>query len=257
MNHNDMIKIASEAALMAGEEIMKIYNDSEFIDFKKKKDNSPLTKADRASHNIISKILKNTKIEIISEEKKIAEFDKRKKWKYYWLVDPLDGTKEFIKKNGEFTVNIALIKNNIPYIGIVYCPTFKTLYWNDPKTGSYKKHINNVIKLKKREEINFKDPNLRVVTSRSHMNKETEGFLTKLNKPQIVPVGSSLKILFLAENNADIYPRYGPTMEWDTAAAHAIANGSNVKLFKSNDKSEISYNKKNLLNPFFLAYPKD
>ena len=257
MNHNDMIKIASEAALMAGEEIMKIYNDSEFIDFKKKKDNSPLTKADRASHNIISKILKNTKIEIISEEKKIAEFNKRKKWKYYWLVDPLDGTKEFIKKNGEFTVNIALIKNNIPYIGIVYCPTFKTLYWNDPKTGSYKKHINNVIKLKKREEINFKDPNLRVVTSRSHMNKETEGFLTKLNKPQIVPVGSSLKILFLAENNADIYPRYGPTMEWDTAAAHAIANGSNVKLFKSNDKSEISYNKKNLLNPFFLAYPKD
>ena len=257
MNHNDMIKIASEAALMAGEEIMKIYNDSEFIDFKKKKDNSPLTKADRASHNIISKILKNTKIEIISEEKKIAEFDKRKKWKYYWLVDPLDGTKEFIKKNGEFTVNIALIKNNIPYIGIVYCPTFKTLYWNDPKTGSYKKHINNVIKLKKREEINFKDPNLRVVTSRSHMNEETESFLTKLNKPQIVPVGSSLKILFLAENNADIYPRYGPTMEWDTAAAHAIANGSNVKLFKSNDKSEISYNKKNLLNPFFLAYPKD
>ena len=257
MNHNDMIKIASEAALMAGEEIMKIYNDSEFIDFKKKKDNSPLTKADRASHNIISKILKNTKIEIISEEKKITEFDKRKKWKYYWLVDPLDGTKEFIKKNGEFTVNIALIKNNIPYIGIVYCPTFKTLYWNDPKTGSYKKHINNVIKLKKREEINFKDPNLRVVTSRSHMNEETEGFLTKLNKPQIVPVGSSLKILFLAENNADIYPRYGPTMEWDTAAAHAIANGSNVKLFKSNDKSEISYNKKNLLNPFFLAYPKD
>ena len=257
MNHNDMIKIASEAALMAGDEIMKIYNDSEFIDFKKKKDNSPLTKADRASHNIISKILKNTKIEIISEEKKIAEFDKRKKWKYYWLVDPLDGTKEFIKKNGEFTVNIALIKNNIPYIGIVYCPTFKTLYWNDPKTGSYKKHINNVIKLKKREEINFKDPNLRVVTSRSHMNEETEGFLTKLNKPQIVPVGSSLKILFLAENNADIYPRYGPTMEWDTAAAHAIANGSNVKLFKSNDKSEISYNKKNLLNPFFLAYPKD
>ena len=257
MNHNDMIKVASEAALMAGEEIMKIYNDSEFIDFKKKKDNSPLTKADRASHNIISKILKNTKIEIISEEKKIAEFDKRKKWKYYWLVDPLDGTKEFIKKNGEFTVNIALIKNNIPYIGIVYCPTFKTLYWNDPKTGSYKKHINNVIKLKKREEINFKDPNLRVVTSRSHMNEETEGFLTKLNKPQIVPVGSSLKILFLAENNADIYPRYGPTMEWDTAAAHAIANGSNVKLFKSNDKSEISYNKKNLLNPFFLAYPKD
>ena len=257
MNHNDMIKIASEAALMAGEEIMKIYNDSEFIDFKKKKDNSPLTKADRASHNIISKILKNTKIEIISEEKKIAEFDKRKKWKYYWLVDPLDGTKEFIKKNGEFTVNIALVKNNIPYIGIVYCPTFKTLYWNDPKTGSYKKHINNVIKLKKREEINFKDPNLRVVTSRSHMNEETEGFLTKLNKPQIVPVGSSLKILFLAENNADIYPRYGPTMEWDTAAAHAIANGSNVKLFKSNDKSEISYNKKNLLNPFFLAYPKD
>ena len=257
MNHNDMIKIASEAALMAGEEIMKIYNDSEFIDFKKKKDNSPLTKADRASHNIITKILKKTKIEIISEEKKITKFDKRKNWEYYWLIDPLDGTKEFIKKNGEFTVNIALVKNNIPYIGIVYCPTFKTLYWNEPEAGSYKKHIDNIVKLKKRKEINFKDPNLRIVTSRSHMNKETEVFLEKLNKPQIVPVGSSLKILFLAENKADIYPRYGPTMEWDTAAAHAIANGSNVKLFKTNYKSEISYNKKILLNPFFLAYPKD
>tara|TARA_B100001250_G_scaffold225099_1_gene193055 strand:+ start:603 stop:1376 length:774 start_codon:yes stop_codon:yes gene_type:complete len=257
MNQNDIIKIASEAALIAGEEIMNIYNDSEFIDFKKKKDNSPLTKADRASHNIITKILKKTKIEIISEEKKITKFDKRKNWEYYWLIDPLDGTKEFIKKNGEFTVNIALVKNNIPYIGIVYCPTFKTLYWNEPEAGSYKKHIDNIVKLKKRKEINFKDPNLRIVTSRSHMNKETEVFLEKLNKPQIVPVGSSLKILFLAENKADIYPRYGPTMEWDTAAAHAIANGSNVKLFNTNYKSEISYNKKNLLNPFFLAYPKD
>jgi len=255
MNHHEMIKIASEAALIAGEEIMNIYNDSKIIDFENKKDNSPLTKADKASNSVISKILKKTKIEIISEEKKITKYDKRKKWKYYWLIDPLDGTKEFIKKNGEFTVNIALIKNNLPYIGIVYCPTFKTLYWNDPKTGSYKKHIDNIVKLKKRKELNFKDSNLRVVTSRSHMNKETEGFLTKLNNPKIVPVGSSLKILFLAENKADIYPRYGPTMEWDTAAAHAIANGSNVKLFNTNYESEISYNKKNLLNPFFVAYP--
>ena len=255
MNHHEMIKIASEAALIAGEEIMNIYNDSKIIDFENKKDNSPLTKADKASNSVISKILKKTKIEIISEEKKITKYDKRKKWKYYWLIDPLDGTKEFIKKNGEFTVNIALIKNNLPYIGIVYCPTFKTLYWNDPKTGSYKKHIDNIVKLKKRKELNFKDSNLRVVTSRSHMNTETEAFLTKLNKPQIVAVGSSLKILFVAENKADIYPRYGPTMEWDTAAAHAIANGSNVKLFKTNYKNEISYNKQNLLNPFFIAYP--
>ncbi len=182
MNYHEMIKIASEAAEMAGEEIMNIYNNSEFIDFKNKKDNSPLTKADRASHSIISKVLKKTNIEVISEEKKITKYDERKKWEYYWLVDPLDGTKEFIKKNGEFTVNIALIKKNLPYIGIVYCPTFQTLYWNDPKSGSYKKHIDKIVKLEKRKKINFKDPNLRVVTSRSHMNKETEDFLTKLKK---------------------------------------------------------------------------
>ena len=253
MNYHEMIKIASEAAEMAGEEIMNIYNNSKFIDFKNKKDNSPLTKADRASHSKISKVLKKTNIEVISEEKKITKYDERKKWEYYWLVDPLDGTKEFIKKNGEFTVNIALIKKNLPYIGIVYCPTFQTLYWNDPKSGSYKKHIDKIVKLEKRKKINFKDPNLRVVTSRSHMNKETEDFLKKLKKPKIVAVGSSLKILFVAENKADVYPRYGPTMEWDTAAAHAIANGSNVKLFKTSYKKEISYNKKNLLNPFFIA----
>ena len=251
----ELLFCAINASIGAGYEIMKIYESNFEVEFKE--DDSPLTLADKKSHDTICSALALFEIPFLSEEGITISYDERKDWEYLWIVDPLDGTKEFIKKNGEFTVNIALIKNNIPYIGIVYCPTFKTLYWNDPKTGSYKKHINNIVKLKKREEINFKDPNLRVVTSRSHMNEETEGFLTKLNKPQIVPVGSSLKILFLAENNADIYPRYGPTMEWDTAAAHAIANGSNVKLFKSNDKSEISYNKKNLLNPFFLAYPKD
>ena len=173
MNYHEMIKIASEAAEMAGEEIMNIYNDSEFIDFKNKKDNSPLTKADKASHSIISKILKKTNIEIISEEKKITKYDERKKWEYYWLVDPLDGTKEFIKKNVEFTVNIALIENNYPVMGFIYAPAFSEVYYASKNKGTYKliceKEISSLSKSKKLflkpKNINDK---IKIFGSRSH-----------------------------------------------------------------------------------------
>ena len=257
MNHNDMIKIASEAALMAGEEIMKIYNDSEFIDFKKKKDNSPLTKADRASHNIISKILKNTKIEIISEEKKIAEFDKRKKWKYYWLVDPLDGTKEFIKKNGEFTVNIALIEGNNPILGVVYVPAKSLLYLAEKNKGSFK--TNTKDKLENFEGIqkilvSSQTKRARVIGSRSHSNATFDNWVKeKFPNAEIVQAGSSLKFCLIAEGEADIYPRFGPTSEWDIAAGHMIVDEAGGKIRTFQDDS-IKYNtKENIINPEFYA----
>jgi len=253
MNYNELLNIGLEASIKSGEEIMKIYENTKNIQYENKNDNSPLTIADKKSHSIINKFLKKTKLNIISEESSVQDFKTRNNWKYYWLVDPLDGTKEFIKKNGEFTVNIALVKKNKPILGIVYCPVSKTLYWNHPEKGAFKKK-NKTIKLKKRTPIDFNRANLRVITSRSHMNLKTESFISKLKSPKTIACGSSLKILLLTEDKADVYPRFGPTMEWDTAAAHAIANSANVKLFNVKKKKEIFYNKKNLLNPFFIAH---
>ena len=253
MNYNQLLNLGLEAAVKAGKEIINIYKNTETIDYENKKDNSPLTIADTKSHNIICQHLKKTEINIISEESNMQDYNTRKNWKHYWLIDPLDGTKEFIKKNGEFTVNIAFMKENKPIIGIVYCPTKKTLYWNHPEKGGFKKK-NKTIKLKKRKSVDFNKSNLRIITSRSHMNSKTENFISKLKNPKTISCGSSLKILLLAENKADIYPRFGPTMEWDTAAAHAIANSTNIKLFDTGADREILYNKKNLLNPYFVAH---
>ena len=246
-----MIKIASEAAEMAGEEIMNIYNNSEFIDFKSKKDNSPLTKADRASHSIISKVLKKTNIEIISEEKKITKYDERKKWEYYWLVDPLDGTKEFINKNGEFTINIALINNNYPTQGFVYIPKEKTLFFGGVNKGSYKLLNDNI------KSISVQSPSdkLKIVTSRSHLNNETKTYLSQFNNFDTLQAGSSLKFCMIAEGLADLYPRLGPTSEWDTAAAQAVVEGAGgtVKDLKGN---RLKYSKKDIINPHFIVRGK-
>ena len=254
MEYNNYLKIGKEASLQAGKKIMEVYENSNIIKFENKEDNSPLTIADKEAHNIINMILKKTDINIISEESKISNYKIRKSWTHYWLIDPLDGTKEFIKKNGEFTVNIALIKKNKPIMGIVYCPVKKSLYWNHPEQGAFKKESSTVL-LQRKQKINFHQSGLRVITSRSHLNSQTEKFISKLKQPKIISCGSSLKILFLTENKADIYPRFGPTMEWDTAAAHAIANSANIKLINPDTNKEIFYNKKNLLNPFFIAHP--
>ena len=246
------LEIAVSAALEAGDEIMDVYNNTEDINYEKKSDDSPLTIADKRSHNKIVSYLEETGINIISEESKSIEYNERRNWEEYWLVDPLDGTKEFIKKNGEFTVNIALIKNNKPHLGIVYCPTQETLYYNDQEKNVYKKVGEDITTLNKRNSVNESAEGLRVVVSRSHMSEETSEYVSKLSEPKLISCGSSLKFLYIADNKADIYPRFGPTMEWDTGAAHSILNALDIQVINLETGRELSYNKENLLNPHFI-----
>ena len=246
------LELALDAAVKAGENIMEVYNSTESINYEKKADDSPLTVADKKSHNTIIDFLKETNINIISEESKSIDYDERKNWEEYWLIDPLDGTKEFIKKNGEFTVNIALIKNNKPHLGVVYCPVKKILYWNDHEKKVFKREGEDQIELTKRVPVNENEEGLRVVVSRSHMSEETSGYVNKLTNPELISCGSSLKFLYIADNKADIYPRFGPTMEWDTAAAHSILNALDINVINLETGRELSYNKENLLNPYFI-----
>ena len=251
-NYEKELQIALEAAVKAGENIMEVYNSTESINYEKKADDSPLTIADKKSHNTIIDFLKDTDIDIISEESKSIEYQERKNWEEYWLIDPLDGTKEFIKKNGEFTVNIALIKNNKPHLGVVYCPVKKILYWNDNDKKVFKREKEETREIKKRKPINENEEGLRVVVSRSHMSEETSEYVNKLTRPELISCGSSLKFLYIADNKADIYPRFGPTMEWDTAAAHSILNALEINVINLDTGRELSYNKENLLNPYFI-----
>lgn len=251
-NYSKELQIALEAAVKAGENIMEVYNSTESINYEKKADDSPLTIADKKSHNTIIDFLKDTDIDIISEESKSIEYQERKNWEEYWLIDPLDGTKEFIKKNGEFTVNIALIKNNKPHLGVVYCPVKKILYWNDNDKKVFKREKEETREIKKRKPINENEEGLRVVVSRSHMSEETSEYVNKLTRPKLISCGSSLKFLYIADNKADIYPRFGPTMEWDTAAAHSILNALEIHVINLDTGRELSYNKENLLNPYFI-----
>lgn len=251
-NYSKELQIALEAAVKAGENIMEVYNSTESINYEKKADDSPLTIADKKSHNTIIDFLKDTEIDIISEESKSIEYQERKNWEEYWLIDPLDGTKEFIKKNGEFTVNIALIKNNKPHLGVVYCPVKKVLYWNDNDKKVFKREKEETREIKKRKPINENEEGLRVVVSRSHMSEETSEYVNKLTRPELISCGSSLKFLYIADNKADIYPRFGPTMEWDTGAAHSILNALEINVINLESGRELSYNKENLLNPYFI-----
>ena len=251
-NYSKELQIALEAAVKAGENIMEVYNSTESINYEKKADDSPLTIADKKSHNTIIDFLKDTDIDIISEESKSIEYQERKNWEEYWLIDHLDGTKEFIKKNGEFTVNIALIKNNKPHLGVVYCPVKKILYWNDNDKKVFKREKEETREIKKRKPINENEEGLRVVVSRSHMSEETSEYVNKLTRPKLISCGSSLKFLYIADNKADIYPRFGPTMEWDTAAAHSILNALEIHVINLDTGRELSYNKENLLNPYFI-----
>ena len=260
-----MINTTISAAIEAGLAILEIYNNP-LSDFsvEKKADNSPLTIADKASHKIIEKFLLKTNFPVLSEEGKTVNYKEREKWNTFWLVDPLDGTKEFIKKNDEFTVNIALIKQGKPVMGIIYVPVLQILYVGILEEGAWKIKTNNA-KITfdeiKREGLKLpqksSNKNFVIVGSRSHMNTETENYIAALRKKHreidIVSKGSSLKICMVAEGAADEYPRFGPTMEWDTGAGHAIANAAGKKLWLANLSGELSYNKRNLLNPFFIV----
>ena len=242
----------------AGEVILNYYNEN--VDVIYKDDESPLTKADLASHKIITDSIKKITpdIPILSEEEFI-DWKIRKKWKKYWLIDPLDGTKEFIKKNDEFTVNIALIENNRPILGVIYTPALNELFYSIKNFGSYKiltKKKLNTLKEAKRISINKKKSNkIKIVGSRSHSNPILDKWVNKnFNEFDILQKGSSLKFCLIAEGSADIYPRFGPTSEWDIAAGHIILEEAGGKL-KSIDNKEILYNEKeNILNPEFFAY---
>ncbi len=269
MIENKLIKnnlnIAIEASVYAGFEIMKVYNGD--FNYELKGDLSPLTAADKNANDVINKYLKTTNIPIISEENTQIDYEIRKNWKFCWIVDPLDGTKEFIKRNGEFTVNIALIENGEPILGVIYIPVEKKLYYADVKKKEVyiievnKKNISDgyfsekavLIKEKNKKEKS----KIRVVGSRSHMNDETLIFIDNLKaddfKVEMISKGSSLKFCLIVEDKADIYPRFAPTMEWDTAAAHAICKANGISIIGMDNKEELTYNKENLLNPWFIC----
>jgi 3'(2'), 5'-bisphosphate nucleotidase len=260
---NKLLEVAIRAAVFAGAEIMNIYSSD--FEFSLKSDLSPITLADENANVIINDILRTTLIPIISEENKQVDYNERVNYDSCWMVDPLDGTKEFTKKNGEFTVNIALIKNKKPILGVIYVPVTKTLYYGvvaDKK--SYKVALNSH-SFGSEIFTNSKllipslsiDNNLIIVASRSHLNSETKLYIDNLeqsgNKISLISVGSSLKFCLLAEGKANVYPRFAPTMEWDTAAGHAICNAVGLKVMQTDLNKELEYNKENLLNPFFIV----
>tara|TARA_B100001250_G_scaffold300104_1_gene261767 strand:+ start:693 stop:1502 length:810 start_codon:yes stop_codon:yes gene_type:complete len=242
-----LIKISKNA----GDAIMDIY-ESEF-DVNFKSDQSPLTKADIVSNKIICQSLKKITpdIPILSEESSDIPYEQRSKWNQYWLIDPLDGTKEFIKKNGEFTVNIALIERNRPIFGVIRVPAKSITYWGGVDIGSYSKkdgESSKKINVSKRRSTG-----LRVVSSRSHKNNRLDECLSNFDSIQDINIGSSLKFCLLAEGKADLYPRLGPTSEWDTAAGEAILKYSGGYLLTIDGKKMNYNNSEALLNPYFIA----
>jgi len=260
----DNLNIAIEAALKAGKAIMEVYDS--VIEVEYKNDKSPLTEADKKANVIINSFLISTQIPIISEENKQTDFSIRKNWNTCWVVDPVDGTKEFIKRNGEFTVNIALVENGKPQLGVIYVPATKVLYFANVKKGeafkaeltTHETPIEEVLKNTFPLQPKHGDSNpIQVVGSRSHMSQETLDFMDELKQTgkevEIVSKGSSLKFCLVAEGNADVYPRYAPTMEWDTAAGQAICNAVGIQVISKETDQQLLYNKENLLNPWFLV----
>ena len=251
----DIVKIAKDA----GKAILKIYDQDFTVELKT--DNTPLTIADQKANEIILSALNQLpvnsflqqNIPILSEEGRNVPYDERKNWEYFWLIDPLDGTKEFVKKNGEFTINIALIYKGSPVLGVVYSPVLNVCYWAKKGEGAFKDGTKLPLKAKKQRDV------YKIVASRSHMSNETKDFIEAIDTDKekvIITIGSSLKICLVAEGEANIYPRLGPTMEWDTAAAHVIVNESNGlfnKYIKNGTYQKHLYNKKNLLNDWFVV----
>jgi 3'(2'), 5'-bisphosphate nucleotidase len=245
----DIITIAKEA----GNVIMQVYKQDFEVEYKQ--DSSPLTLADKKANDVIEDGLNKLSVNfpILSEEGKEIPYKDRKYWEYFWLVDPLDGTKEFIKKNGEFTVNIALIYKDTPVLGVVYAPALDTCYWAKQDEGAFKD--GQKLPLKTSDQRNT----YKIVVSRSHMSDETQAFIDTIDTDkdkELISIGSSLKICLVAEGEADIYPRLGPTMEWDTAAAHIVINESKATLKKHSSTGlygQHLYNKQHLLNDYFIV----
>lgn len=248
---NIEIEILLDICREAGSAIMDVYRGDIQVDTKQ--DQTPLTDADRASHDIIVKRLRESfpEIPILSEEGRDISFEARNCWEQFWLVDPLDGTKEFIKKNGEFTVNIALIEENRPVLGVIYVPAKNLLYWGGEERPAM---LQTGFAPPRPIRARKADPQegLTVVMSRSHPSPELQEYLTGVRIAEKLPVGSSLKFCVIAEGRADLYPRLGSTMEWDIAAGHAILEAAGGQVRKV-DGGHLAYNKRDLLNPHFVA----
>ena len=259
----DLLKTVISAALQAGKGILQVYKRDFAIETKS--DNSPLTEADKLSHQVIKTVLAETGIKVLSEEGRQINYDERKEWQSFWMVDPLDGTKEFIKKSGEFTVNIALIKSGAPVLGVVYAPVTGALYFAEEENGSFyfkadadkdfdvQDIVNNAQKL----PLHTSFTTYKVVASKSHNTPETDAFIEAKRKLHgdinIVNAGSSIKLCLVAEGSAQVYPRLAPTMEWDTAAGHAVAKFAGCRVYDYGTGNELAYNKENLLNPSFVV----
>ena len=260
MKLSQNLKLAIDAAIQAGKKIIEIYNSDDF-NLEYKLDDSPLTIADTASNKIIKNILDASNIPILSEEGNILDFNNRKNLKHLWVVDPLDGTKEFIKKNNEFTVNISLIENSVPVIGVIYAPALNVLYFSEKKLGAYKVFITNLDEFDHSNALRLplvkKFKEYKVLTSRSHLNDNTLDYIDNLKvnnlKVVSVPMGSSLKFCLLAEGLADCYPRFSPCMEWDTAAGQIICDEAGFKVIDLKTMKPIVYNRENLINNYFIA----
>ena len=271
------------AAKKAGDEILDVYHGD--IDVKYKEDNSPLTLADERAHRTILKVLPSffkNDIPILSEEGKDIPYEQRAEWEYLWLVDPLDGTKEFVKRRDEFTVNIALIEKNRPVVGVVFLPALGTLYFAAEGLGSYKLEkvervghllddagnssektldlgvvVEGALRLPSRQATGRPSNQINLVGSRSHGTEALAVFVEKMqqnyDKVGFVPAGSALKFCLVAEGKADLYPRFGPTMEWDTAAGHCVVEQCGGAVVRMNQKTSLVYNKKDLHNPHFIC----
>jgi 3'(2'), 5'-bisphosphate nucleotidase len=272
---DSLLFTALRAAAKAFPEILSVYNGPFSVD--SKDDRSPITEADRRSNKIIAEELsRHSPYGIISEEGENTPFADRRSWEQFWLVDPLDGTKEFVKRNGEFTINIAFVEGRIPVLGVVYAPVLDLLYFASDDIGSYRLEgfsdlaaeipadlVGRATKLAPRAPLVLdeekKHKKIMVVGSRSHSCRDFDDYVQELEQRyaeqiEITTIGSALKPCYVAEGKADIYPRFGPTMEWDTAAAHAVVRGVGKRMTAYDGGTELIYNKEVLVNPSFLVY---
>ena len=273
--HSFFLIKSIQAALEAGAAIEDIYQSDFAVEYKA--DNSPLTRADRKSHEMLVASLSRFKIPVLSEEGREIPYSERKTWERLWIVDPLDGTKEFIKRNGEFTVNIALVEYFKPVLGVVYAPIQDILYFAAKGIGSYKlKHpdigelsvkdavegddqvMENLIQQAERLPVDRpEDMPFTIAGSRSHAGPELKKFVEEKRREhgdvQFISAGSSLKICLVAEGVADLYPRLGPTCEWDTAAGQAIAEHAGAKVLNFHTGEPLKYNRDDVLNPWFIV----
>lgn len=268
----DIIPLLHECIVAAGKAILSVYDTDFAVDTKQ--DETPITEADRRAHDLIQRGLRELQVPgfenlpLLSEEGMHTPYAERKDWDRYWLVDPLDGTKEFVNRNGEFTVNIALIEDRRPAMGFVYVPVTDVFYYGIEGFGAFRVDGASTHRGTERTkhaaalpDKHLPEEPVTIVASRSHLNDETRDFISRLEsdlnrKTETIQAGSSLKLCRIAEGSAHLYPRFGPTMEWDTAAAHGVCTAAGCDVIHASTGAEMRYNKENLRNPYFIAAAK-